>query len=44
MLHMKERRLTTDFVRNNTNENTFLNSFNIFKRKKKNPANFQLDN
>ena len=43
MLHMKEQRLTT--VRNNTNQNTFLNSFNIFKgKKKKNPANFQLDN
>ena len=36
MLDMKKQRLTTDFVRNNTNENIFLNNFNTLKGEKKN--------
>ena len=44
MLDMKKQRLTTDFVRNNTNENIFLNNFNTLKGEKKKPANLQLDN
>ena len=44
MLDMKKQRLTTDFVRNNTNENIFLNNFNTLKGEKKKPANLQLYN